>query len=137
MFKKLFSHSRQSQPTSQSTTMPTATARINGTTIATATSYETVEGNIYFPQSAIDQSVAKLSTSNTHTTCPWKGKADYYNITVDGKEIKDAAWFYPTPKDKAAHIKDHIAFCECKFTIYGHLNANRVADGSKVAVSVA
>jgi uncharacterized protein (DUF427 family) len=113
MFKKLFSHSKQTISSSPPTTMPTATAKVNGTTIATAPKYETVEGNVYFPQSSIDQSVAKLSPSNTHTTCPWKGKADYYNITVDGKEIKDAAWYYPSPKDKAAHIKDHVAFCEC------------------------
>ena len=90
--------------------MPTATAKVNGKVIASADSYETVEGNIYFPASSVDKSV--LSDSNTHTSCPWKGKSSYYNITVDGNTLKDAAWYYPTPKDKAAHIKDHVAFCE-------------------------
>ena len=29
-----------------------------------------------------------------------------------GKEAKDAAWYYPeTITDKAAPIKDHVAFC--------------------------
>lgn len=29
-----------------------------------------------------------------------------------GKEVRDAAWYYPEPiTDKAAPIKDHVAFC--------------------------
>jgi len=99
-------------------TMPTATAKINGKVIASSDNYETVEGNIYFPQASLDQSI--LSSSNTTSSCPWKGKASYYNLTVDGNTLKDAAWYYPSPLDKASHIKDHVAFY-----------------GSKVAVSVA
>lgn len=92
--------------------MPTATATINGAVIASSNNYQTVEGNIYFPpDSFVDRSI--LSSSNSHTTCPWKGKASYYNINVDGGKttLKDAAWYYPAPKDKASHIKDHVAFC--------------------------
>jgi uncharacterized protein (DUF427 family) len=48
--------------------------------------------------------------SATHTTCPWKGVASYYNVVVDGKSNPDAAWYYPTPKDAAKQIKDHVAF---------------------------
>ena len=90
--------------------MPTATAKLNGKVIATADHYETVEGNIYFPPSAFDKSI--FTSSNTTSTCPWKGKAHYYNLNVDGNTVKDAAWYYPSPKDKAANIKDHVAFCE-------------------------
>lgn len=28
-------------------------------------------------------------------------------------ELKNAAWYYPTPFDKAKNIKDYVAFCEC------------------------
>lgn len=90
--------------------MPTATAKINGKVIASSDTYETVEGNIYFPASSLDQSI--LSSSNTTSSCPWKGIASYYNLNVDGNTLKDAAWYYPSPKDKASHIKDHVAFCE-------------------------
>ena len=31
-------------------------------------------------------------------------------MIVDGKENKDAAWFYPAPKDAAKQIKDYVAF---------------------------
>lgn len=27
-------------------------------------------------------------------------------------EFKNAAWYYPEPKEKAKNIKDHVAFCE-------------------------
>ncbi|ORY29679.1 hypothetical protein BCR39DRAFT_531633 [Naematelia encephala] len=71
---------------------------------------EKVEGNWYFKEAAlIDRS--KYSASNTHTTCPWKGVASYYNYTTDeGKEIKDIAWFYPHPKAGAEQVAGRVAF---------------------------
>lgn len=67
-----------------------------------------VEGNHYFPPEAVDQ--ANLQPSDTQTHCPWKGDASYYHVVVDGEVNRDAAWYYPTPKDAAANIKDRIAF---------------------------
>jgi len=88
-----------------------ATARIANTVIAEADSYETIEGNIYFPPSSIkDKSI--LQPSSLTSVCPWKGTAAYYTLNVDGKTYKDAAWYYPEPSDKAKNIKDHIAFCK-------------------------
>jgi uncharacterized protein (DUF427 family) len=48
--------------------------------------------------------------SDTTSHCPWKGDASYYSIVVDGKENKDATWFYPTPKDGAKEIEGRVAF---------------------------
>ena len=67
-----------------------------------------VEGNHYFPPASIDRDY--FSESNTHTTCPWKGEASYYSITINGEVNKDAAWYYPNPKEAASNIKDRIAF---------------------------
>jgi uncharacterized protein (DUF427 family) len=92
--------------------MPTATAKIGGNVVASTDTYETVEGNIYFPPASVKK--ADFSDSKTHTHCPWKGDASYYNITVDGNEVKDAAWYYPDPFEKATHIKDYVAFCESR-----------------------
>ena len=80
----------------------------NGVVIAESDHTEVVEGNHYFPPTSIKTEYFK--DSSTHTTCPWKGLASYYTIEVDGKENKDGAWYYPAPKDDAAHIKDHVAF---------------------------
>jgi uncharacterized protein (DUF427 family) len=48
-----------------------------------------VEGNHYFPPDAINREYFRQS--DTHTTCPWKGKASYYDIVVNGNVNKDAA----------------------------------------------
>ena len=42
--------------------------------------------------------------------CPWKGTASYYTLEVNGEQNLNAAWFYAEPKEKAAQIKDHVAF---------------------------
>jgi uncharacterized protein (DUF427 family) len=86
--------------------MPKATW--NNEVIAESDTYETVEGNVYFPKDAIKSQYFK--PTDTHTTCPWKGLASYYDVTVNGQTNKDAAWFYPAPKEAAANIKDHVAF---------------------------
>ena len=67
-----------------------------------------VEGNHYFPPDAINREYFRQS--DTHTTCPWKGEASYYDIVVNGNANKDAAWYYPEPKEAARQIKDYIAF---------------------------
>ena len=67
-----------------------------------------VEGNQYFPRDSVKKEF--LSNSETHTACHWKGTASYYDVVVEGQVNKDAAWFYPSPKDAASEIKDHVAF---------------------------
>jgi len=85
-----------------------AKALWNGVLLAESDQCEIVEGNLYFPPGAIDQQY--LRPSNTHTVCPWKGTASYYDIEVSGEVNADAAWFYPEPKEAAGNIKDYVAF---------------------------
>ncbi|KAI9667241.1 MAG: hypothetical protein M1821_000054 [Bathelium mastoideum] len=107
-----------------------ATAKVNGVVLAETDNYEFVEGNVYFPPSSIKREY--FSASSLHTNCPWKGQSSYYDINVNGmlltpahliipdhatdlipiqgKELKDAAWYYPAPFEKAARIKDFVAF---------------------------
>ena len=80
----------------------------NGTVIAESDRTEVVEGNHYFPASAIKREFFR--DSPTHSTCPWKGIASYYTLEVDGKVNADAAWYYPTPKEAAKNIAAHVAF---------------------------
>lgn len=80
----------------------------NGAVLAESEQCEQVEGNFYFPPSAIHSEY--FQPSNTHTTCPWKGVASYYNIEVDGQVNKDAAWYYPQTKDAAKNIEGYVAF---------------------------
>jgi uncharacterized protein (DUF427 family) len=67
-----------------------------------------VEGNHYFPPDSLRHEHFK--PSSTHTVCSWKGTANYYDIEVNGRVNKDAAWYYPSPLDAAKHIANHVAF---------------------------
>jgi uncharacterized protein (DUF427 family) len=80
----------------------------NGAVLAESDKCEVVEGNQYFPADSINKQYFK--ESSTHTTCPWKGVASYYTIEVDGQQNQDAAWYYPTAKDKAKNIEGYVAF---------------------------
>ena len=80
----------------------------NGTVLAESDRCEVVEGNQYFPPDAIDRRYFRESA--THTICSWKGVASYYDVVVDGKVNRDAAWYYPTPKDAARNIAGYVAF---------------------------
>ncbi len=80
----------------------------NGAVLAESDRCEVVEGNQYFPPDSINQEYFK--PSNTHTTCGWKGVDSYYTIEVDGQQNKDAAWYYPNPKEAAKNIAGYVAF---------------------------
>ncbi len=80
----------------------------NGQTIAESDDTVVIEGNHYFPRSAVEDEF--LSPSAKTSVCRWKGTAGYFTVTVDGEENADAAWTYPEPKDGAAELKDRIAF---------------------------
>ncbi len=80
----------------------------NGVTLAESDRTEVVEGNHYFPPDSLNKQYFK--ESNFHTSCPWKGVASYYSIEVDGQVNKDAAWYYPTAKEKAKNIEGYVAF---------------------------
>lgn len=76
--------------------------------IAESDKCEVVEENYYFPPDSVK--LEYLKKSDTHSTCPWKGEASYYNVEVDGEVNEDAAWYYPEPKDAAKNIKGYVAF---------------------------
>jgi uncharacterized protein (DUF427 family) len=86
----------------------TKKATWNGATLAESDKTIIVENNHYFPPDSIKKEFFK--ESGTHTTCGWKGEASYYTVVVDGKENKDAAWYYPETKEAANNIKGYIAF---------------------------
>ncbi len=80
----------------------------NNTVLAESDNTVVVEGNHYFPAGDINEEF--FTASNTKTNCPWKGQASYYNVEVDGQVNRDAAWYYPSPKQAAKNIEGYIAF---------------------------
>jgi uncharacterized protein (DUF427 family) len=80
----------------------------NGTVLAESADTVVVEGNHYFPESALKRDLIK--PSDTHTTCGWKGVASYYDVVVNGAVNRDAVWYYPEPKEAAKEIRGRVAF---------------------------
>ena len=85
-----------------------ARALWQGQVIAESETWESVEGNVYFPPETVNR--AFLTPSDTTTVCGWKGTAHYYAVEIDGARNADAAWYYPDPKPAAENIRDHVAF---------------------------
>lgn len=80
----------------------------NNTLIAESIDIVEVEGNPYFPLSSLKKEY--VLESETTSNCPWKGRAQYFTLQVNGVENKDAAWYYPQPKEAASAVKDRVAF---------------------------
>jgi len=80
----------------------------NGAVLAESDKTIVIEGNHYFPKDTINREY--FQASSTHTICPWKGEASYYDVVVDGQMNKDAAWYYPEAKPAADAVKDRVAF---------------------------
>ena len=80
----------------------------NGVTVAESDDTVVVEGNHYFPPSALRRE--HFRESDHHSVCGWKGRADYFDVEVDGKVSTNGAWTYPEPKDAAANIRGYVAF---------------------------
>lgn len=78
------------------------------TVIAESDDTVVVEGNHYFPASALRRDCFAPSDERSH--CPWKGDAHYYDIVINGRRNAAAAWYYPAPMPAASDIAGRVAF---------------------------
>ena len=79
-----------------------------GRTLAESDDTVLVEGNHYFPETALKREFTTFS--NHKTMCPWKGEASYLSLLVDGEMNENAVWYYADPSDAARQIKGRVAF---------------------------
>lgn len=104
-----------------------ASASYNGITVAQEMDgkrFVQLEGNVYFHEDAVKKKYMKESS---HTSiCPAKGMANYFNVTVDEKTVRNAAWVYRTPNLTYSNIKDRVAF-------WNGVNVNFDDTGGEVA----
>ncbi|KAL8836037.1 MAG: hypothetical protein Q9170_003082 [Blastenia crenularia] len=70
----------------------------------------------YMPKTAIQWQYT--TPSSTSTICPYKGKAEYYNLSVNGKEIADAIWWYRYPTHESAPIAGLVCFYHEKVNLF-------------------
>ena len=87
-------------------------ARAGGAVIAETQSALRLEEDgyppvLYFP---LGDAIAFCDPSETRTTCPHKGEAQYFHVNTKSGQILDAAWSYETPLSAVEAIAGHIAF---------------------------
>ena len=62
----------------------------------------------YIPRADVAMSRLKPTTHASH--CPYKGDANYFSISADGRTADNAAWSYEQPFPAMAEIAGYLAF---------------------------
>ncbi|MCW3037667.1 MAG: hypothetical protein JWM17_2979 [Actinobacteria bacterium] len=89
-------------------------ARVGDTVIADTSAAVTLRESGYPPVHYIplaDVVPGVLRPSASHSYCPYKGDASYYDVVLpSGKELVDAVWTYPAPFPAVDAIAGRVAF---------------------------
>lgn len=59
-----------------------------------------------------------LESAQTHTSCPYKGTADYWNVRVNGSVHSDIVWIYRTPLPESQKIAGLACFYDEKVDVF-------------------
>jgi uncharacterized protein (DUF427 family) len=62
----------------------------------------------YLPPADVDGE--RLRASDTATLCPYKGRAQYASVELDGRLHADVAWTYREPRGGLDAVRDHLCF---------------------------
>lgn len=94
---------------------------IDGETVAdTGRAYLLFETGLptryYIPPEDVQMNL--LTPTETHTRCPYKGLASYWNINVNGSVHEDVVWGYLDPIPESPKIKGSVSFYNEKVDIY-------------------
>ncbi|MFG1796961.1 DUF427 domain-containing protein [Nocardia sp. NPDC049149] len=94
---------------------------IDGVTVADSHSphilFETgLPARYYLPMTDVRMDL--LRPTDTHTSCPYKGTADYWTIRVGDKDYQDYVWGYRTPLPESQKVAGLVCFYNEKVDIY-------------------
>lgn len=59
-----------------------------------------------------------LTATDTVTSCPYKGHARYWSITLDGQTHDDLVWGYDTPLQESMDVAGYVSFYNEKLDIF-------------------
>jgi uncharacterized protein (DUF427 family) len=62
----------------------------------------------YLPKTDVRMDL--LQPSETHTECPYKGTARYYDVVIDGERFESLVWWYPFPVEESSRIAGLVSF---------------------------
>ncbi|KAA1426103.1 DUF427 domain-containing protein [Nocardioides antri] len=99
------------------------TVTANGRTIVDTTRAVTLQeasypAVLYLPRE--DTDMTALEPTESHTYCPYKGQASYFDIVTDEGRLSDAVWSYEAPHDAVPDIAGRLAFYPDKVQITEH-----------------
>ncbi len=101
---------------------------VDGVTVAESTQprllFETgLPTRYYLPKG--DVAMELLTASELVTSCPYKGDAHYYHVTVNGTTRENIVWWYPFPVEESSRVAGYVSFYNEKVDIYvdGQLEA--------------
>ncbi len=57
-----------------------------------------------------DVRTERLTPTETHTRCPYKGISSYWSVEAGGEGVEDIVWGYPEPIAAVEKIRDHLCF---------------------------
>lgn len=66
----------------------------------------------YIPIQDINMQFLRFNSKKSF--CEWKGEAEYVDVVINGKKIKNAGWFYRNPNKRYPELKDTISFYASK-----------------------
>jgi uncharacterized protein (DUF427 family) len=87
--------------------------RVNGEVVAETDAALTLQESTYPAVQYVplaDVVPSALTRSDTTTSCPYKGEANYYHLSAAGQTVDDAIWTYEQPYDAVEAIAGHVAF---------------------------
>lgn len=70
----------------------------------------------YLPPTSVNWEF--LLKSDLETLCPYKGRANYYHVVVNGREYPNLVWYYRYPTSESAPIAGHMCFYNEKVDIW-------------------
>ncbi len=70
----------------------------------------------YIPRGDIE--MGYFGKTDRHTTCPYKGEASYYTLTIEGEVMENVAWSYEAPYPAMEQIDGHLAFYPDRVRVY-------------------
>jgi uncharacterized protein (DUF427 family) len=94
---------------------------IDGVTLAESSSplfllETTLRTRHYLPPTSVNWEY--LRRSDTVSLCPYKGRANYYHVVVNGREYRDLVWYYRYPTSESAPIAGYMCFYNEKVDVW-------------------
>lgn len=63
---------------------------------------------LYFPAACV--AWEHFEAADHHTTCPFKGEADYWTLVASDPPLENVVWSYRTPFEEVAGLAGYVAF---------------------------